>query len=118
MKRWTSLVLSVCMSMVVSQSALIAKGGRGQGGEQGRGAPGHGSVTSQISKGNGQGAVDRDFGTDRAKEVGQGKKKGLYKDQYSIGEGRDKDHSLDSHKHKSDVKKSHKAKEDKERNKR
>lgn len=118
MKRWTSLALSVCMSLVVSQSALIAKGGRGQGGEQGRGASGHGSVTPQNSQGNGQGAVDRDFGTDRAKEVGQGKKKGLYKDQYSIGEGRDKDRSPDSNKHKSDAKKPHKAKEVKERNKR
>lgn len=118
MKQWTSLALSVCMSLVLSHSVLIAKGGRGQGGERGRGASGQGSVTPQNPKGNGQGAVDRDFGTDRAKEAGQGKKKGLYKDQYSIGEGRHKDHGPDSHKHKNDVKKPRKVKDDKERNRR
>jgi hypothetical protein len=103
------------MSLMFSQSALIAKGGRGQGDNPGRGS-GHGAVAAQKSNGNGQGTVDRDFGTDRAKEVGQGKKKGLYKDQYSIGDGRDKDRSHDAHKH--DAKKSRKINEDKERNKR
>lgn len=117
MKRWTSLGLSVCLSLVFSQSALVAKGGRGQGGEPGR-SSGQKPLATQNSNGNGQGTLDRDFGADRAREVGQGKKKGLYKDQYSIGEGREKDRSRDSHKHKNDVKKPHKVKEAKERNNR
>ena len=115
MKQWTSLALLVCMSLVPSQFVLMAKGGQGQGGEQGR-SSGHKPVVTQNSNGNGQGTLDQDFGMDRAREVGQGKKKGLYKDQYSIGEGREKDRSRDSHKHKNDVKKSYKVKEDKERN--
>lgn len=110
MKRWTSIALSMCMTLAFSQSGLMAKGGRGQGGDPGRG-PGNGSVHAQNSHGNGQGTVDRDLGTDRAREVGRGKKKGLYKDQYSIGEGRDKDRSHDSHKRDKDkVKKLHKEK--------
>ena len=49
------------------------------------------------------------------REVGRGKKKGLYKDQYSIGDGRDKDRSHDSHKKDKDkVKKLHKDKKDKD----
>ena len=112
MKRWTSIALSLCMTLVFSQSGLMAKGGRGQGGDQGRGH-GDGSI-SQNSHGNGHGTVDRDLGKDRATEVGRGKKKGLHKDQYSIGDGRDKDHSRDSHKKDKDkVKKLHK---DKDRN--
>jgi len=118
MKRWTSAALSLCMTLVFSQSGLMAKGGRGQGGDPGRGH-GNGSVFSQNSHGNGQGTVDRDLGKDRATEVGRGKKKGLHKDQYSIGDGRDKDHSRDSHKKDKDkVKKLHKDKKDKDRNKR
>ncbi|MGH9426557.1 MAG: hypothetical protein ACRD2L_09700 [Terriglobia bacterium] len=112
MKQGTSLALSVCMSLVFSQSGLMAKGAH----EQGRGA-GHGPAIAQNSHGNGQGTVDRDLGTDRAREVGNGKKKGLYKDQYSIGDGRDKDRSHDSHKHKNKVKKLHQDKDDKDRNK-
>ena len=109
MKRWTLLALSLCMSLVFSQSALMAKGDQGQGSGQGH---------AQNTHGNGQGTVDRDFGTDRAKEVGHGKEKGLHKDQYSIGDGRDKDHSRDAHNDKNQVKKSHKDKDkDKEKNK-
>jgi hypothetical protein len=115
MKRWTSLALSLCMTLAFSPSGLMAKGGRGQGGDPGRG---HGKepTFTQNSNGNGQGTIDRDFGTDRAREVGRGKKKGLYKDQYSIGDGRDKDRSHDSHKKDKDkVKKLHKDKKDKDR---
>jgi len=110
MKRWTSIALSLGMTLAFSQSGLMAKGGRGQGGDPGRGH-GNGSVFSQNSHGNGQGSIDRDLGTDRAREVGRGKKKGLYKDQYSIGDRRDKDRSRNSHKRDKDkVKKLHKEK--------
>ena len=103
MKRWTSIALSLCMTLAFSQSGLMAKGGHGQG---------NGSVPAQNSHGNGQGTVDRDFGKDRAAEVGHGKEKGLHKDQYSIGDGRDKDRSHDSHKKDKDkVKKHHKEKD-------
>ena len=80
MKRWTLIALSVCMTLVFNQSGLLAKGSRGQG-------SGNGSAFSQNSHGNGQGTADRDFGKDRAAEVGRGKKKGLHKD-----------HSRDAHK--------------------
>ena len=117
MKRWNSIALTLCMTLVFSQSALMAKGGRGQGGDPDRGH-GNGSVFSQSSHGNGQGTVDRDLGKERATEVGQGKKKGLYKDQYSIGEGRDKDHSRNSYKKDKDKgKKLQKDKKDKDSNK-
>ena len=72
MKRWTLIALSMCMTLVFNQSGLLAKGSRGQG-------TGHGSAFSQKSHGNGQGTADRDFGKDRAAEVGHGKKKGLHK---------------------------------------
>ena len=114
MKRWTSIVLSLGMTLVFSQSGLMAKGGRGQGDGSGRGH-GTGSVYAQNSHGNGQGTIDRDLGKDRATEVGRGKKKGLHKDQYSIGEGRDKNHNGDSHKKdKDNAKKQHKDKKDKD----
>ena len=117
MKRWTSTALTLCMTLVFSQSALMAKGGRGQGGDPDR-RHGNGSVSSQNSHGNGQGTVDRDLGKERATEVGQGKKKGLHKDQYSIGDGRDKDHNRDSHKKDKDkAKKVQKNKKDKDSNK-
>lgn len=78
MKRWTLIALSVCMTLVFNQSGLLAKGSRGQG---------NGAAFSQKSHGNGPGTADRDFGKDRAVEVGRGKKKGLHKD-----------HSRDAHK--------------------
>ena len=112
MKRWTLIPLSLCMTLVFSQSGLIAKGGRGQADGFGR-EHRTGSVYAQNSHGKGQGTVDRDLGKDRATEVGRGKKKGLHKDQYSIGDGRDKDHNRDSHKKDKDkVKKLHKDKKD------
>jgi hypothetical protein len=113
MKRWTSIPLLLGMTLVFSQSELVAKGSRGQGDGRGQGA---GSTKyAQNSHANGQGTVDRDFGKDRATEVGRGKKKGLHKDQYSIGDGRDKDHNRDSHKKDKDkVKKHHKDKKDKD----
>jgi len=115
MKRWTLIVLSLGMTLVFSQYELIAKGGRGQGDGLGRGHGTGSSVYAQNSHGNGQGTVDRDFGKDRATEVGRGKKKGLHKDQYSIGDGRDKDHNRDPHKKDKDkVKKHHKDKKDKD----
>ena len=92
MKRWTLIVLSLGMTLALNQSGLMAKGGRGQGGGLERGHGTGSSVYAQNSHGNGQGTVDRDFGKDRATEVGRGKKKGLHKDQYSIGDGHDKDH--------------------------
>ena len=114
MKRWTSIFLSLGMTLVFSQSGLMAKGGRGQEDGLGRGH-GTGSVYAQNSHGNGQGTIDRDLGKDRATEVGRGKKKGLHKDQYSIGDGRDKNHNHDSHKKDKDkAKKQHKDKKDKD----
>jgi len=102
------------MTLVFSQSGLMAKGGRGQGDGSGHGNQ-TGSVYAQNSHGNGQGTVDRDFGKDRATEVGRGKEKGLHKDQYSIGDGNDKDHNRDSHKKDKDkVKKQHNDKKDKD----
>ena len=86
MKRWTLIALSLCMTLVFNQSGLLAKGGRGQGADLGT-RRGNGSAFSQNSHGNGQGTADRDFGKDRAAEVGRGKKKGLHKD-----------HSRDAHK--------------------
>ena len=112
MKRRALIVLSLGMTLVFSQSGLMAKGGRGQGDGSGRGNQ-TGSISAQNSHGNGQGTVDRDFGKDRATEVGRGKEKGLHKDQYSIGDGHDKDHNRDSHKKDKDkVKKQHKDKKD------
>jgi hypothetical protein len=115
MKRWTSIPLSLCMTLVFSQSGLVAKGGRGQGPDMGRGQ-GTGPIYAQNSHGNGQGTVDRDFGKDRATEVGRGKKKGLHKAQYSIGDGHDKGHDRDSHKttDKDKVKTQHKDKKNKD----
>ena len=114
MKRWTSLALALCMTLAVSQSGLLAKGGRVQGSDRGR-EHGNGPTVSQNSNGNGQGTIDRDFGTDRAKEVGRGKKKGLYKDKDSIKDGHDKDRNRDSHKKdKHKVKKHHKDQKDKD----
>jgi|GEM_PF-2978326 hypothetical protein len=114
MKRWTLMVLSLGMTLVFSQSGLMAKGGRGQGDGLGRGHETGSSVYAQNSHGNGQGTVDRDLGKDRATEVGGGKKKGLHKDQYSIGDGNDKDHNRDSHKKDKDkVKKQPNDKKDK-----
>jgi hypothetical protein len=110
MKRWTSIPLLLCLTLVFGQSGLVAKGSRGQGDGSGRGQ-GAGSKSAQNSHANGQGTLDRDFGKDRAMEVGRGKEKGLHKDQYSIGDGRDKDHKGDSHKKdKSKAKKQHKDK--------
>ena len=115
MKRWTLMVLSLGMTLVFSQSGLMAKGGRGQGDSLGREHETRSPVYAQNSHGNGQGTVDRDFGKDRATEVGGGKKKGLHKDQYSIGDGNDKDHNRHSHKKDKDkVKKQHNDKKDKD----
>jgi hypothetical protein len=80
MNKLTPFLLS--FALAVSGGLLIAKG-RGQ--EKGNGS----SFTGQ-SHGNGQGSLDRDLGKERATEAGKGKKKGLYKDQYSIGEGKGK----------------------------
>jgi len=109
MRQLVALFLGVIF--VFSQSELMAKGGRG-GGKSGRG---DGSLHAQNSHSNGQGTTDRDLGKDRATEVGRGKKKGLHKNQYSIGDGRNKDHNRDSHKKDKDkVKKDHKDKKDKD----
>jgi hypothetical protein len=114
MKRWTLIVLSLGMTLAFSQSGLMAKGGRGQGDGLQRGHGTGSSVYAQNSHGNGQGTVDRDLGKDRATEVGRGKKKGLHKDQYSIGDGNDKVHDSGSHKKDKDkVKTQHKDKKDK-----
>ena len=99
------------MALVFSHSELMAKGGRGEG-QSGRGH-GTGSVYAKNSHSNGQGTIDRDQGKDRAAEVGHGKKKGLHKDQYGIGDGGDKNHNDDSHK-KDKVKKQHKEKKEKD----
>jgi hypothetical protein len=107
MRRLVALFLGVIF--VFSQSELMAKGGRG-GGKSGHG---DGSLHAQNSHSNGQGTTDRDFGKDRAAEVGKGKEKGLHKDQYSIGNGGDKNHNHDSHK-KDKVKKQHKEKKEKD----
>ena len=109
MRRWTLIVLSLGLTLVFSQSGLMAKGGRGQGDGLGRGSGTGSSVNAQNSHGNGQGSVDRDFGKDRATEVGRGKKKGLHKEQYSIGDGNDKVQDRNSHKKDKDkVKTQHK----------
>jgi len=113
MKRWTSIPLSLCLTLVFGQSGLVAKGSSGQGDGSGRGQ-GAGSKYAQNSHSNGQGTLDRDSGKDRAMEVGRGKEKGLHKDQYSIGDGNDKDHNRDSHKKDKDkVKKQPNDKKDK-----
>ncbi len=115
MKRWTLTVLSLGLTLVFSQYDLLAKGGRGQGDGQGLGHGAGPSVHAQNSHTNGQGTADRDFGKDRATEVGRGKEKGLHKDQYSIGDGHSKHHNRDSHKKDKDkVKKQHKDKKDKD----
>ena len=50
-----------------------------------------------------------------ATEVGKGKKKGLHKEQYSIGGEHDKNHESNSHKKDKDkVKKQHNDKKDKD----
>jgi hypothetical protein len=114
MKRWTLMVLSLGMTLVFSQSGLMAKGNPRQGDSLGRGN-GTGSAHAQNSHGNGQGSVDRDLGKDRATEVGKGKKKGLHKEQYSIGGEHDKNHESNSHKKDKDkVKKQHNDKKDKD----
>ena len=110
MKRWTSIPLSLCLTLVFGQSGLVAKGSSGQGDGSGRGQ-GAGSKYAQNSHSNGQGTLDRDSGKDRAMEVGRGKEKGLHKDQYSIGEGNDKDRFPKKDKDK--VKKQHNDKKDK-----
>lgn len=107
MRRLVALFLGVIF--VFSQSELMAKGGRGGG----KSAHGDGSLHAQNSHSNGQGTTDRDFGKDRAAEVGKGKEKGLHKDQYSIGNGGDKNPNHDSHK-KDKVKKHHKEKKEKD----
>ena len=108
MKRWISIPLLLCMTLVFSQAELVAKGSRGNGDGRGQGT---GSTKyAQNSHANGQGTLDRDLGKDRAMEVGHGKEKGLHKDQYSIGDGRDKAHTKD----KSKAKKQHKDKSDKD----
>ena len=79
------------------------------------GGQGARSKYAQNSHSNGQGTLDRDSGKDRAMEVGRGKEKGLHKDQYSIGDGNDKDHNRDSHKKDKDkVKKQHNDKKAKD----
>ena len=97
MKRWTSVALSLSMVLTFSPG-LIAKGGHGSAGNTGRGQ-GNGAVFAQNSNSNGKGTSDRDFGQDRAREVGNGKKKGLYKTHHSTG----KHHSHEQNKsHKKD----------------
>ena len=97
MKLWTSIPLSLCMTLVFSQSGLVAKGSRRQGTDTGRGQ-GAGPIYAQNSHGNGQGTVDRDFGKDRATEVGRGKKKGLHKDHNRDSHKKDKDKVKTYHK--------------------
>jgi hypothetical protein len=86
MRKLTPFVLCLGLVFSCSVSTLTAKKGE-QNSQRAQGArltgPGQ-------AHGNGQGSLDRDLGTERAKEVGQGKKKGLHKDQYSIGEGKEK----------------------------
>ena len=97
MKRWTSIPLSLCMTLVFSQSGLVAKGGHGQGADMGRGQ-GTGPIYAQNSHGNGQGTVDRDLGKDRATEVGRGKTKELSKDHNRNSHTKDKDKAQTYHK--------------------
>src|SRR5262245_52146666 len=96
MKRWTSVALSLSMVLAFSPG-LMAKGGQGSASDTGRGH-GTGSGFSQNSNSNGKGTSNQDFGQDRAREVGQGKKKGLYKNHHSIRDEHDKDGKHHSHK--------------------
>ena len=73
MFRLTSIALSLILAGSFGPS-LMAKGSKAQG----RGAKTVAGGKSNIHS-NGQATVDRDFGSDRAKEVGKGKKKGLLK---------------------------------------
>ena len=114
MKRWTSMMFVFGHDPCLQPVWVDGQGRSWTRGQSGRGH-GTGSVYAQNSHGNGQGTIDRDLGKDRATEVGHGKKKGLHKDQYWIGDGGDKDHNHDSHKKDKDkVKKQHKEKKDKD----
>jgi hypothetical protein len=87
MKKWTPIVLCFGLVFGGSVTKLMAEKGRGQNSKPTQGTRLTG--TGQTH-GNAQGSLDRDLGNERAKEVGKGNKKGLYKDQYSIGEGKEK----------------------------
>jgi hypothetical protein len=89
MNGWTPLILFLALALNNSSLAL-AKGGRGAAS---KGSVGHASDRDWAAQthGNGQSTADRDLGTDRAKESGKGKKKGLYKDEFSIGQSKDRD---------------------------
>lgn len=108
----------LCFALVLSGHVgnALGKGGRGQapGQAQGRGNNPSWSGAGQTH-GNGQASLDRDFGKERAKEVGKGKKKGLYKDEYSIGEGREKEKQKEAG--ANGKVKSEKAKQQKEKHK-
>ena len=88
MKRWTAVALSLSMALAFSPQ-LPAKGGNGQGSNAGH-AQGGSPTLAHNSNSNGQRSSDRDFGKDRALEVGHGKKKGLHKNHHSNVVGHDK----------------------------
>ena len=104
MKRLSSVALGLCLALGFGQSEVLSKGGRRQGNDSARGNA-SGSALTQNSHTNGQASADRDFGKERATEVGRGKEKGLHKDQYSIGEGHEKNQN------RSAVEKKHKEKD-------
>jgi hypothetical protein len=87
MRKLTPFVLSFGLVFTGSMTNLTAKNGRGQNPQHAQGTR---LTGASQTHGNGQGSLDRDLGNERAKEVGKGNKKGLYKDQYSIGEGKEK----------------------------
>ena len=112
MRIWTSAVLSMSMAFTLSQLHVLAKGGHGKGGSVGHSdAP----RVANNPRSNGNGTTDRDFGQDRAREVGKGKKKGHYKSQYSIADQRDNKHDKNKDKNKK-VERQHEHKKDKDRN--
>ncbi len=68
-----------------------AKGKPDKGSPESRGGDkNHTLVPRDNTHSNGQATDDRDFGKDRAQEVGKGKKKGLYKGSSSISERKEK----------------------------
>ncbi len=102
MKTLASGILSVCLIFAVP-GLTWAKGSQDRRGNSDR-TQGHPTGKgSENPKSNAKGSADRDFGTDRAKEVGKGEKKGLYKDH----------HSTEKDKHKTKKEKVKKEKHDK-----
>ena len=80
MVRLSTVTLSLAFALILPTSGLMARGGNsnGHGGSQ-RPVSDSGIRGQDKPHSNGHSTSDRDFGNDRAMEVGNGEKNGLHK---------------------------------------